>query len=30
LVLWTANTERCCQVLEGVHDTAENLMKAIE
>jgi len=30
VVLWTANTERFCDVLEGVHDTAENLLKAIE
>merc|ERR1711920_1092032 len=30
VVLWTANTERFCDVLEGVHDTGDNLMKAIE
>jgi myo-inositol-1-phosphate synthase len=29
IVLWTANTERFCQVTRGVHDTEENLMKAI-
>ena len=29
IVLWTANTERCCEILPGVHDTADNLMKAI-
>merc|ERR1711920_290142 len=30
VVLWTANTERFCDVLEGVHDTGDNLLKAIE
>jgi myo-inositol-1-phosphate synthase len=30
IVVWTANTERFCEVTEGVHDTAENLLKAIE
>merc|ERR1712060_932051 len=30
VILWTANTERFCDVLEGVHDTSENLMKAID
>lgn len=30
IVLWTANTERFCKVEEGVHDTADNLMKAIK
>lgn len=29
IVLWTANTERFCDVLEGVHDTAANLKQAI-
>lgn len=29
IVLWTANTERFCDVTKGVHDTEENLMKAI-
>eukprot|EP00475_Leptophrys_vorax_P012726 TRINITY_DN190_c0_g2_i2.p1 TRINITY_DN190_c0_g2~~TRINITY_DN190_c0_g2_i2.p1 ORF type:complete len:519 (+),score=146.60 TRINITY_DN190_c0_g2_i2:249-1805(+) len=29
IVLWTANTERFTDVTEGVHDTEENLMKAI-
>jgi len=29
MVLWTANTERYCQVMKGVHDTEENLMKSI-
>jgi len=30
IVLWTASTERFCQVQEGVHDTAENVLAAIE
>eukprot|EP00803_Ostreobium_quekettii_P004720 evm.model.scf_1837.1 EVM.evm.TU.scf_1837.1 scf_1837:14185-20766(-) len=30
VVLWTANTERYAQVQEGVNDTAENLLAAIE
>uniref|UniRef100_V5GI20 inositol-3-phosphate synthase n=1 Tax=Ixodes ricinus TaxID=34613 RepID=V5GI20_IXORI len=30
IVLWTANTERYCDVLEGVHDTAQNLLAAID
>jgi myo-inositol-1-phosphate synthase len=29
-VQWTANTERYADILEGVNDTADNLMKAIE
>jgi myo-inositol-1-phosphate synthase len=29
-VQWTANTERFSELIEGVNDTAENLMKAIE
>eukprot|EP00731_Ephydatia_muelleri_P025438 Em0017g521a len=29
IVLWTANTERYCDVLEGVHDSADNLLEAI-
>jgi myo-inositol-1-phosphate synthase len=29
IVLWTANTERFCEVLPGVHDTAEHLLTAI-
>ncbi|XP_038222549.1 inositol-3-phosphate synthase [Zerene cesonia] len=29
VVLWTANTERFCEVLPGVHDTDENLEKAL-
>ena len=27
---WTANTERYADIIEGVNDTADNLMKAIE
>ena len=30
IVLWTANTERYSSVLEGVNDTAENFLKAID
>ncbi|RQM07384.1 hypothetical protein DH86_00003128, partial [Scytalidium sp. 3C] len=30
IVLWTANTERYADIIEGVNDTAENLLKAIE
>ena len=30
IVLWTANTERFCEVTKGVHDTYENLLKAVE
>ena len=30
IVLWTANTERFCQVVQGFNDTAENLMKSIK
>ncbi|XP_063311477.1 inositol-3-phosphate synthase 1 [Pelobates fuscus] len=30
IVLWTANTERFCDVITGVNDTADNLLKAIE
>jgi myo-inositol-1-phosphate synthase len=29
IVLWTANTERFCDVLPGLNDTAENLMASI-
>lgn len=29
IVLWTANTERYCDVIEGVNDTAQNLKNAI-
>lgn len=30
IVQWTANTERYADLISGVNDTAENLMKAIE
>jgi myo-inositol-1-phosphate synthase len=30
VVLWTANTERYAEIIEGVNDTSENLLKAIE
>lgn len=30
IVQWTANTERYAEIIEGVNDTADNLMKAIE
>ena len=29
-VFWTANTERYSEVLEGINDTSENLLKAIK
>lgn len=30
IVLWTANTERFCEIIEGVNDTADNLLASIE
>lgn len=30
IVLWTANTERFAELIDGVNDTAENLLKAVE
>lgn len=30
IVLWTANTERFCEVVPGVNDSAENLLAAIQ
>lgn len=30
IVLWSANTERFAELMEGVNDTADNLMAAIE
>ncbi|KAK8811370.1 hypothetical protein WA158_003104 [Blastocystis sp. Blastoise] len=30
IVLWTANTERYSDVIEGINDTAENILKAIK
>lgn len=29
-MLWTANTERYSEVIEGLNDTADNLMKSID
>ncbi|XP_053980250.1 inositol-3-phosphate synthase 1-B isoform X1 [Hylaeus volcanicus] len=30
IILWTANTERFSEIIPGVNDTAENLLRAIE
>lgn len=30
IILWTANTERYAELIEGVNDTAENLLKSIK
>ena len=30
LVLWTANTERFCDITPGVNDTADNLLATIQ
>ncbi|KAI1298747.1 Inositol-3-phosphate synthase 1-A [Halotydeus destructor] len=30
MILWTANTERYCEVKPGIHDTADNLIDAIK
>eukprot|EP00466_Bigelowiella_natans_P014459 jgi/Bigna1/126806/aug1.3_g1514 len=30
IVLWTANTERMCKIIPGVHDSSANLLKAIK
>lgn len=30
IVLWTANTERYSEVVPGVHDTADNILKAVK
>ena len=29
IVLWTANTERFCEVIPGIHDTSANILEAI-
>eukprot|EP00479_Gromia_sphaerica_P008129 TRINITY_DN2978_c0_g1_i2.p2 TRINITY_DN2978_c0_g1~~TRINITY_DN2978_c0_g1_i2.p2 ORF type:complete len:151 (+),score=38.96 TRINITY_DN2978_c0_g1_i2:111-563(+) len=29
IVVWTANTERFCEETDGIHDTEENLLRAI-
>ena len=28
-MLWTANTERYCDIAQGLNDTAENLLRSI-
>merc|ERR1712000_646957 len=30
IVMWTANTERYASVIEGINDTADNMLKSIE
>ena len=30
IVLWTANTERFCDIIPGIHDSAENLINSIK
>lgn len=30
IVLWTANTERFCDIIPGVNDSAKNLLGAIQ
>lgn len=30
IVLWTATTERYCEIIPGVNDTADNLLRAVE
>merc|ERR1712000_310146 len=30
IVLWTANTERFCDIIAGVNDTADNLLSSIQ
>lgn len=30
IVLWTANTERFTELIDGTHDTADNLLKALK
>lgn len=30
IVLWTANTERFCDMVPGVNDTATNLLAAVQ
>lgn len=29
-MLWTANTERFCELIPGLNDTAENLLRTIQ
>lgn len=30
IILWTANTERFCDVIPGIHDTSENILDAVK
>jgi myo-inositol-1-phosphate synthase len=30
IVMWSANTERCCEIIPGVNDTADNILHAIQ
>lgn len=30
IVLWTANTERFCDIVPGINDSAKNLLAAIQ
>ncbi len=30
IVLWTANTERFCDVRDGLNDTADNLLASVK
>lgn len=30
VIMWTANTERFCDITPGKNDTADNLLKAID
>jgi myo-inositol-1-phosphate synthase len=30
IVLWTANTERFCDIIPGVNDTADNILAAVQ
>ncbi len=30
IILWTANTERFCDIIPGVNDSAKNLLAAIQ
>ena len=30
IIVWTANTERYADIIEGVNDTADNILKAVE
>lgn len=30
IVVWTANTERFCEIVKGINDTADNLLNCIK